>query len=140
VVFPPACSICGFKKNKIVANGREQDRIFYLIKQVDELLFSDSVLELPRLSHPKKDRFNLLGSFWANKGYARYWTRMSTIRGKLGAYIYIFLVLLYLAQLPIDPFASALPVLVLHRLPCRFHIHHLDSAYFVTWRRLDLPL
>ena len=32
----------------------------YLIKQVDELLFSDSNLELTRLSHPKKDRFNLL--------------------------------------------------------------------------------
>ena len=55
-------------------------------------------------------------------------------------HIYIFLVLLYLAQLPIGPFASALPELVLHRLPCRFHIHHLDSVYSVTGRRLDLPL
>jgi hypothetical protein len=104
--------------------------IFYLIKQVDELLFSDSVLELPRLSHPKKDRFYLLRSVWANKGYARYWTRMSTVRGKL-EHIYIFLVLLYLAQLPIGPFAFALPVLVWHRLPCRFRMHHLDSVYLV---------
>ena len=62
---------------KIVSNGGSKI-VFYLIKQVDELLFTDSVLELPRLSHPKKDRFNLLGSVWANKGYARYWTGMST--------------------------------------------------------------
>ena len=70
----------------------EQDRCFYLIKQVDELLFGDSVLELPRLSHPKKDRFNLLRPVWANKGYARYWTRMSTrIWGtrKGGAYLHL---------------------------------------------------
>lgn len=53
------------------------------------------------------------------------------IWGKLG-YMYIFLVLLYLAQSSIGLFAFAPPVLVLHRLPCRFPVHHLEWVYFVT--------
>lgn len=71
--------------NKIASNGGSKID-FYLIKQVDELLLSDSALELPRLSHPKKDRFNLLRSVWANKGYARYWTDNELGTRKAGAY------------------------------------------------------